>query len=318
MPSKFITVFLFSLFTLNSVRANDADHKIVTGDVINFWEAVDSLQNNKDTIGVFQSLVIDRASDEFKIFIKKWNIKAGDYAKQLRRFPLFYKTLRENTFKLISYTDSIQKTINKFKAVYPGFVPATICIGFGNFSTGGNIEVNNNGQYVYIGLEFHGLAETTEVNEFPVSLQDYLSRSNLFRTIIHELVHIQQSTHGKKVENSFYGDKLVYRVLREGIPDFIAKLICPDGNNGNHFNYGIKHEEELKLKFKAAMYSTDEGDWFGRGKFYDTFPRDLGYYVGSAIARNFYSVNNLAGNLTPIIEIKNAEAFIRQSKFFEE
>ena len=314
-----IIFFIASLFLTEVSFGQTSDFKIVTQDVNNFWEAVDSLKNNTDTVQVFQSLVLNRATKEFQIFINKWNIKAKDYAYQLRQFPNFYKTLRQNTNRLINSEDSIRRVINQFKNIYPNFKPADICIALGNFKTGGNIEITKNGQYVYVGLEYHGLDTSTFIKELSLSTQDYVSRSNFFRTIIHELVHVQQYTHGKKVKRAFYGNVLIKRVLGEGIPDFIAQLICSQGNNGNYFDYGIKNENTLKNKLKSEMFLATNGNWFGEGKSYNDIPRDLGYFMGSRIARSFYLNKHLTKKaITDLIEIKDLEKFVVESKYFDE
>lgn len=304
------------LFELSvcSYGQTSASCKIITRDVVNFWEAVDSLKSKKDTTQIFQTLVIDRATKEFKVFIKKWNIKAENYKVQIKRYPDFYRTLRENTIRLINSHDSIITIVNRFHNMYPGFVAADICIGFGNFSTGGNIEITNAGNYVYIGLEYHGLDSSTITDELSPAIKDYVSRSNFFRTIIHELVHIQQNTHGQKVQKSTSGNLLMHRILREGIPDFIAQLVVKEGNNGNYFKYGIEHEEELQLKLKNELKSKGNGIWFGGADYiFINMPRDLGYFMGNRIANSYY---NHYGNFAGLIDIKDPEKFIKQSKYF--
>jgi hypothetical protein len=317
MFRKYIFIFTLFLLTNNLVGQNNK-YKIITQDVTNFWEAVDSLKNGKDTVTTFQNLVIDRATEEFKVFIKKSKIKASDYASQLKQFPKFYKTLRENSYKLINSKDSIIDIINRFKNLYPNFVHADICISFGNFYTGGTVSTINGKNLVYIGLEYHGLDATTFIKEFEISRQDYVSRSNFFRTIIHELVHIQQHTHGRKVEKALSGNLLAKRILSEGIPDFIAKLIFDNGSNGNSYNYGLENEMILKDQLQKDLFTFGDKNWFGgNDSLFINRPRDLGYFMGSRIGRHFYNKKNLQTNLKELIEIKNIEKFITESKYFE-
>ena len=84
-------------------------------------------------------------------------------------------------------------------------------------------------------MEYHGVDQNTNLSELDSSTIDYVSRSNFYRTIIHELVHIQQWTSVKKIVKSYSGDLLINRLLSEGIADFIAKLIVPHGNDGNYY-----------------------------------------------------------------------------------
>ncbi len=313
----FIVIAFLSLSKLLAGQANSFN--IITRDVRNFWEAVDSLQSGKDTIGLFQRLVIDRASGPFNIFIKKWKIKAGDYAYQLRHYPRFYQTLRQQSNELLKSEKLIRELTDHFRELYPSFKAADICIGFGNFSTGGNIEITQSGNLVYIGLEFHGPDSNTFVNELPASIQDYVSRSNFYRTIIHELVHVQQYTHGQKTIQAMNGNLLANRIIREGIPDFISQLIAGPGKEGNYIGYGLQNEKELRRTLKSELWMEGNGNWFGGpDSLFVNRPRDLGYFMGSRIGESYYNNHKEATrNLTPLIEIKNLEKFIRQSRYFE-
>jgi hypothetical protein len=295
------------------------DFNIITKDINNFWEAVDNLKVGKDTTQIFQSLVLDRASDEFKVFIKIWKIKASDYAYQIRRYPKYYETLRKQSYKLINSEDSIRRIVKRFRNLYPAFKPADICIAFGNFNTGGNIAIERKKNLVYIGLEYHGPDSSTFIKELSISTQDYVSRSNFFRTIIHELVHIQQRTHGNKVIKALNGNLLANRIIIEGIPDFISQLIVPYGNNGNYFEYGLRNEDGLKWKLYNELWNFGSSDWFGGSdSLFTTHPRDLGYFMGLRIGQSFYNKNNLQNiNLTSLIEIKNLKRFINESQYFE-
>lgn len=308
-------VILFNLQCCSYAKENS--YSIVTSDVTHFWEAVDNLKPGCDTTAIFQQLVVDRASNEFKLFIRNWNIKASDYAKQLQCFPKFYTTLRQNTLKLIQMQDSMRSLVERFRQLYPGFNDADFCIAVGNFSTGGTVTISGGKAYVYIGLEFHAPDNTTDISEMRPDMKDYLSRSNFFRTVIHELVHIQQQTHGHKVKRAYYDNQLLNHALREGVPDFVAHLIYPYGTEGNHTIYGTEHELKLRSVFKSEMNGGDNGKWFSMDIKQSGMPHDLGYFMGAQIAKSYYDKHPEAHtNLTDIIEIKDADSFIEQSGYF--
>lgn len=312
------SVLISTLFLTTYLFGQTDDYKIITQDVNNFWKAVDSLKFGNDTTQIFQRIVIDKASGPFKIFIDKWKIKASDYAYQIKHYPKFYQTIREQSERLIDSKDDIRDVIQQFKKLYPHFNQADICIAFGNFYTGGNVEMIKNRNYVYIGLEYHGLDTNTFIKELNIGTQDYVSRSNFLRTIIHELVHVQQQTHGKKISKIFYGNKLANRIVSEGIPDFISKLIVGKGNNGNFFDYGLQNENNLKLKLKKELWNVGNGNWFGgNNQLFMNQPRDVGYFMGARIGESFYKNKKLQNTeLTHLIEIKNLKNFIRESKYF--
>lgn len=317
-------IWVLSIF-LNTAFSQSDKYDIVTKDVLHFWEAVDSLKENCDTTQIFQRLVIDRATEEFKIFIRQGKMTAKDYAYYYRQYPNFYRTLRSRTLELIKDENAIRQIVSNFKKIYPNFVDASICISIGNFTTGGTTsiiqeDILSHSRFVYIGLEFHGLDSSTIINELPASTQDYVSRSNFYRTIIHELVHIQQQTHGNKIAKNYFGNNLSLSaiILREGIPDFIAKLVYPFGNNGNHYNYGIQNEEKLKAKLRNEIYGTNYTYWIYNTNVVSDQPRDLGYFMGSRIAGSYFKQRSATPiNVTELIEIKSARKFIKKSNYFD-
>jgi hypothetical protein len=319
-----ILISALILFSKRAISQNDK-YDIITKDVLNFWEAVDSLKENCDTTQIFQNLVIDRATKEFKIFIKQWKMTAKDYTYYYRQHPNFYRTLRNSTLKLIKDENAIRRTVDNFRKIYPNYVDASICISIGNFTTGGTTsiiheDILNDNKFVYIGLEYHGLDSSTIINELSASTQDYVSRSNFYRTIIHELVHIQQKTHGNKIAKNYFGNNLSLSgiILREGIPDFIAKLVYPFGNNGNNYKYGIQNEEKLKTKLRGEIYGKDYTFWIYNTNTVSDQPRDLGYFMGSRIASSYFKqMSTTTIDVTELIEIKSAKKFIKKSKYFD-
>lgn len=306
------------LFTPIS-KAQNNTYNFITRDVLNFWEAVDSLGPGKDTVAIFQRMVLNRASAAFKVFANKWKFTASQYAYQIRKYPLYYQSLRNRSLFLIQSEDSVRNMVARFKKMYPHLNEADICVGFGNFSTGGNDAIMANQNLIYIGLEYHCPDSSANLSELSISTRDYVSRSNFFRTIIHELVHVQQKTHGTQVAKAFNGDLLAHRIITEGMADFIGKLMVPQGNNGNYADYGRLHETELKMLLKKQLYTSGSGSWFG-GKDADFThkPRDLGYFMGARIAAHYYDKHKQSqAVLSSLIEIHSIKKFIRSSGYFK-
>lgn len=318
MKRTAITGFiLFSSFT-SSLFAQSS-FAIITSDVVNFWNAFDSLKFSKDTVGIFQRNVIDKASPQFKIFIKQRNITATNYLTQARAFPKFYSSLRENSFRINKSEKEIRLLVEKFKAIYPDFKEADFVIAFGNFTTGGTIAISEGNNYVFVGLEFHGLDSSANITELNAMMQDYVSRSNFFKTVIHELVHIQQYSHGSKVKRNYSGDRLAHSIIKEGVPDFVASLVYISGNKGNNVEYGLKNEEKLKEKLKNDLWQKDFSYWIFNSNTATNQPRDLGYFIGSRIAKSYYTNNfrSVKATVKEIIEVKDLKRFIEKSKYFD-
>ncbi|MFN2439612.1 MAG: DUF2268 domain-containing putative Zn-dependent protease, partial [Chitinophagaceae bacterium] len=304
---------IFFFFNLTT-KAQKNNYKIITQDALNFWQAYDSLKPGMDTIAIFQKFVIDRASKEFKIFIKQWNITSKNYALQVKAYPKFYASIKNNSIALCMNENKIRELVKDLNKLYPNFTPANICIGLGNFSTGGTISTSSKDICVYIGLEYHSLDSLAVISELNSNTRGYVSRSNFYRTVIHELVHVQQHTHGKKVIKSYYGEALASAILREGIPEFIAELIYPYGENGDHFSYGLQHEPELKEKLKKELWQKDKIFWIYNSASNTTIPKDLGYFMGYSIAKQYFLNNNADDDaIKDIIEIKDIKRFIEKS-----
>jgi len=303
---------------LNASFAMGAEVKIWMDDVHHFWEAMDSLASSRDTVGIFQRCVLNRATPAFQPFIRKWDITARTYAQQLRKYPAFFQSLRKATEALYQQQDSMQNQIAKFVKHYPRFQSAEICLAIGNFRTGGNIHTGTGKHYVYVGLEFHAPNETTAWDELPEFLKDYLSRANVIRTIIHELVHVQQFSHGHKVERTFSGDALYVSLMREGIADYIARAVYPLGKEGNYYHYGLMHEPVLKEQLRKALYGKEHKPWMYFVQQEVKQPHDLGYFMGARIAQAYHE--NLHQNKldwTALIEVKDLKSFIHKSRYFE-
>lgn len=153
-------------------------YSIYTQDVLHFRQAYGSLQNGIDTAGLFQTIVLDKATEPFKQFIKRNNCTAKNYASQTRRHPKFYTSIRSNFLKLIEADKEIRSLVQRFRTIYSGLEDADFCIAFGNFYTGGTSYVNGKTRTVYIGLAYHGPDSAADVSEFNETLKAYLSRSN--------------------------------------------------------------------------------------------------------------------------------------------
>lgn len=298
----------------------ETSYRIETRDARNFWEAYDSLPNVSDSSAWFQHKVINQASPLFRIYIRKWNITAAGYTALVRKFPSFFRSIRAHCLQLLGKESeaAIRKKILAFQSRYPNFKEADICVAVGNFSTGGNDDVNQNSPSIYVGLEFHGLPDSADIHEFPAQIQDYLSRSNFLRTVIHELVHVQQKTHGKRTLSALSHQTLGGRILSEGIAEYIAISICPEGKMGNFHVYGTAHEAELKQKLKTEFQGRDYKDWFGgNDAWFIHHPRDLGYFMGASIAKSYAAhCNNPSFAWKSLIEVKNRNRILKKSRYF--
>ena len=153
---KWIPAFILLTAGCKSIQPKT---RIIVDDVVHFIQVMDSLEFNTDTGGLFQRLVIDQATEEFKPFMAKWGMTSKQYTSSFRKYPKFYQSLKHSCQPYLITHDSIIEAIKRFKHSYPNFHPAEICMGIGTFRTGGNVHINKSKRLVYIGLEFHAVDE---------------------------------------------------------------------------------------------------------------------------------------------------------------
>jgi hypothetical protein len=103
------------------------DQKVFTADIDNFWTAYDSIQTTKDSlkqIDFIQKLYIDKGTKGLKTFMAVRNYTATLWVQLIRLYPKFWNSIRPNTLTAKSYAPEIEKSINKFKELYPGLKEA--------------------------------------------------------------------------------------------------------------------------------------------------------------------------------------------------
>ena len=307
-------LFLILIFPITTNRLVAAPScRIIKSDLLHFWEAYDSLSKNKDTLAVLNKIVFNQSSEAYRVFCKKWHITAEDLKNQLTRYPNFYASIRARSIELANNDDSIHCLVKRFNQLYKNFKGADICLAFGNFKTGGTIEITPNGNLVYIGMEFHTGGDRADYTEFHPSLYHYLVNGSFYHTLVHELVHVQQYTHGSRIKKCLQHPSLAAHAIKEGVPDFIAAVVCGHPLPNVRYVYGNKNADRLLLEFYKQRHLVSHDKWFGHPE--SGIPPDMGYFIGYCIALSYSKHHARALNdVTPFIEIKNVKKFIRKSR----
>lgn len=75
--------------TSNNVDLQEDSLNIVTSDVQNFWIAYDKLSSSADSVQIIQQYYLDKASPEFKEFLKLRNSRQKNMWNQLKKFQAF-------------------------------------------------------------------------------------------------------------------------------------------------------------------------------------------------------------------------------------
>src|SRR5215203_65561 len=292
MKGAFVTIHL--LFILSFASKAQKDQNVFTSDIYNFWTAYDSTQTTKDSlkqIDFIQKLYVDKGTKGLKAFMAVRNYTPALWVQLIRLYPKFWISIRPNTFTAKSYASQIEKSINKFKELYPGLKEAKMYFTIGGLRSGGT-TMND---MVLIGSEIATGNASTDVSEFPNKWLESVFKNqqpdNIVPLNIHEYVHTQQK-----------GDprNLLGQAIKEGACDLITELVTGRLLQNNYIVYGRAHETELKEQFKKEMFTSYSSNWLYNGSTATTVA-DLGYFMGYTICKSYY--NNSGDKKKAIKEI---------------
>ncbi|HEY5772705.1 MAG TPA: DUF2268 domain-containing putative Zn-dependent protease, partial [Chitinophagaceae bacterium] len=315
MKRTFVTILL--LFILSFTSKAQKDQKVFTADIDNFWIAYDSIQSTKDSlkqIDFIQKLYIDKGTKGLKAFMAVRNYTAILWVQLIRLYPKFWNSIRPNTLTAKSYAPEIEKSITKFKELYPDLKEAKMYFTVGGLRSGGT-TMND---LVLIGSEIATGNASTDVSEFSNKWLEGVFKNqqanNIVPLNIHEYVHTQQKGDP---------DNLLGQAIKEGACDFITELVIGRLMQNNYIVYGREHETELKEQFKKEMFTSYSSNWLYNGSNATTVA-DLGYFMGYTICKSYY--NNSTDKKKAIKEIielnfkneNDIERFLSNSKYYPE
>ena len=287
--------------------------QITTSDIDNFWYAFDQLAVREDSVRVFQELYIDKASSEFKKFLKLRNFTAEEYVRSVRKLPKFWNSVRPMTEQIKYRKKELIPFFKKMEAVYPEYEQPDVCFAIGTLRTGGTTTQG----LILVGAEIAAADSTidkSELEEDNFMRMVLGSTGDIIAMVAHEAVHTQQPTGDN--ENA----SLLKQAIIEGGADFIASLLLAQQTmNKVTLDYGLKHEETLWKEFYKDVKeerSFDDTDWF-----YDyrsNRPADLGYFIGFKICEFYYNQSADKGQaLEDIIEMTDPVEFLEKSRYRE-
>lgn len=281
---KIILLFSF-LFSCSFLFSQPSSPLFVTSDIDNFWSAYDKIVATKDSATQYHyinQLYIDKGSVGLRYIMEARRYTAKSYIDAINSYPLFWKSIRTNTYQAKSYAARIATGVEKFRQLYPAMRPAAVYFTIGAFrSPGTTID-----SAVLIGAELAMADETIETSEFPAAM-DYVKTyfaTNPVKGIVflnvHEFVHTQQKEHEYI---------LLYRSIYEGIAEFVAATATGEVSSTPAIAYGNKNSKKVKEKFAAEMFSPFTLDnWLYNNTDNEFNTRDMGYYVGYTMAEKYY------------------------------
>lgn len=288
MKYVLITLLLVCSFNLNA-QQNQPEVNVVTADIDNFWEAHDAIRKEKDStkhLQILYKLFVDKGTPGLKAIMEARRYKPQEYVDAINNYPLMWESIRANTYLANDLSVEIADGIEKIRKIYPDLKPAKVYFTVGVFRTGGTTMDDK----VLIGVETAFGDKNVNVSEFPDSL-DYIKKywatrdnptKDFALTNVHEYIHTQQR---QDLESN-----LLSIALLEGIAEYISTLAMELKKSPEpSIIYGKQHNNAVKAAFEKQMFSKDYGYWLWSEQENEFGTRDLGYYIGYAMAEQYYN-----------------------------
>jgi len=299
---RFVSLFL--LICAPALAADVSKVRIVTSDIDNFWRAYD-MATPENRTEVFQREYLDKGSPGLKDFIRLRFKNAQNLTKKMAEMPKFYASMRPATLRMATQTDIIRRYLLRFQELYPEAVFPDVYFVIGVASTGGTASERG----LLIGAEMHTRAPETDESEFNPWLKAVLKPVDEMPVIvIHELVHFQQKSPSSKA--------LINKSLAEGAADFVSRLVTGRTINEHVREWAEPRRDELFQEFAQKAHGQDLTDWLYNGDRAKDRPADLGYWIGSQIADDYYErASDKRTALREIMEMKDPAQIWRGSKY---
>jgi len=272
--------------------------QLITTDIDHFWNAYDKIVSTTDTAaqyGYLNQLFIEKATPGQLAMIKARNYTPKQYLEVIHSKQSYFNSIRKNTLKAKDYASATAKKTERFKQIYPALRPAKIYFTVGAFRSGGTTK----GNMVLIGSEI-------------AMADEHLA--DLVATNVHEYVHTQQK--------STMGENLLAQSVMEGVAEFVAEQVMGKSNPLPAFSYGKAHADTVRRVFGTQMFSSGTGFWLYSDAENQFGVRDLGYYVGYAIAQAYHQkATNKIQAVKEMIELDildstALEAYVDKSGYF--
>jgi hypothetical protein len=284
--TKYSLIIAFLLLVSN-VWGQDAGASIVTTDIDHFWAAYDKIVSTKDSLQQYaylNEMFIEKGSPGLKAIMEARNYTSESYIKAIHRYPLFWNSVRANTFKAKDMAQALTADIEKIRKIYPDLKPSKIYFTVGALRTGGTTLDG----MVLIGSEIAMADAQTVTTEFPNTmshLAPYFSTNPIQNVAFgntHEYIHTQQKT--------TIGDNLLAQCVLEGVAEFVAVIGTGKPSTAPAMDYGKQNDGPIRDFFSRQMFNSNLGFWLYNNeehKFDNV--RDLGYYVGYTICEKYYA-----------------------------
>lgn len=313
-----VLLFLFTISNDSTAqdtrqKTDDKNHhpdkaRLVTSDIDNFWRAYDLASQETDgekKKAIFQREYYDKGSQGLKDFIVLRLGKIDSFVGTLNKYPLYYRSIRQESLKVNSMKDKITRSLRKLKSLYPDAVFPDVYFMIGKLSTGGTTSKNG----LLIGTEMYCRTKATPETELGQWLKEVLKSIDTLPAIVaHEIIHFEQ--------DNASGGTLLAQSINEGSADFLGEMIAGQNINPHLHTFGNPRERELWQEFKKEMRGNVMTKWLYNGSMAKDRPADLGYYIGYKICESYYQkAKDKKQAIKDILNIRDFERFLEASQY---
>ncbi len=316
---KNLAITLMLVVLLVSCDFTRQPENIVTTDIDNFWMAYDAVITTKDSTkqqAYLKELFLEKGTPGLEAIMQARRYTPQSYLDAINNHPLFWESMRENMEKAKDLGGEMETGINQLRKLYPELKPAKVYFTVGAFKTNGTTLDS----LVLIGSEL-ALADSTTVSKEFSEKHSHLKpffasnpRKNIVFLNVHEFVHTQQK--------NAVGSNLLARCLHEGVAEFIAEQATEQPSPNYCISFGKANNFKVRDAFEKEMFSPYIYNWLMNDFNNEFQQRDLGYYIGYAIANNYFlAAPNKSIAIKEMIELDYTdeyalEQFIDKTSYF--
>jgi hypothetical protein len=318
MAVKYILLAVISVWTLHTCQ-QDSTSNVITSDIDLFWEVYDAVSALEDTTEqkrLIQQEFFAKGSPGLASIREARNYTASEYVYAINNYPLFWESIRANTYRSKELSAELEMGIEKLRVIYPELRPAKIYFTIGALRTNGTTLDDR----VLIGSELAMADANTVSSEFPEYMQGlstFFAGNPIDGVVllnVHEYVHTQQNP---MVYN------LLSQVIYEGVAEFVSVQAMGVPSDCPAIEFG-KENVAVREKFERELfYMNNRNEWLWSSASNNEFGvRDLGYYIGYQLCELYYeAAEDKMQAIRELIELDyenedQIEAFVDGTGFF--
>lgn len=321
MKNMLLALMYAALLSTCASVSENTDANIITTDIDHFWTAYDKIRSSSDStqqLAYLQHLFLDQASLGQRAMIEAKYYLAQDYLQAINQYPNFWDAVREHMTKSVEQSKDLQIAIEQLRKLYPALKPAKIYFTVGALRSNGTTMDS----LVLIGSELVFTDKNTPTEEFTETLAHlpaYFAGepiNNMVFLITHEYIHTQQATTS--------GNTLLAQTVIEGVAEFLAEKVLDQTSPNPQIAFGLEHDAAIKAAYVTEMFSPYLFNWIWNSPNNAFGMRDLAYYVGYRICREYYdAATDKSAAIRQMIELDYDDEeqlirFVEQSGYFAE